>query len=44
MSIPDLKGLLETAQRIQSEVTRVREELSRKTVVGEIKPAFSLGR
>jgi nucleoid-associated protein EbfC len=35
MSIPDLKGLLETAQRIQSEVARVREELARKTVVGE---------
>ena len=35
MSIPDLKGLLETAQRIQSEVTRVREELARKTVDGE---------
>lgn len=35
MSMPDLKGLLETAQRIQSEVARVREELGRKTVVGE---------
>ena len=35
MSTPDLKGLLETAQRIQSEVARVREELARKTVVGE---------
>ena len=35
MSIPDLKGLLETAQRIQTEVARVREELTRKTVVGE---------
>jgi DNA-binding YbaB/EbfC family protein len=35
MSIPDLKGLLETAQRIQTEVARVREELGRKTVVGE---------
>ncbi|HEY4393698.1 MAG TPA: YbaB/EbfC family nucleoid-associated protein [Polyangia bacterium] len=35
MSIPDLKGLLETAQRIQTEVARVREELARKTVVGE---------
>ena len=35
MSIPDLKGLLETAQRIQSEVARVREELARKTVEGE---------
>lgn len=35
MSIPDLKGLFETAQRIQSEVARVREELARKTVDGE---------
>ena len=35
MSIPDLKGLLETAQRIQSEVARIREELGRKTVEGE---------
>ena len=35
MSIPDLKGLLETAQRIQSEVARIREELARKTVEGE---------
>jgi DNA-binding protein YbaB len=35
MSIPDLKGLLETAQRIQSEVARVREELAQKTVEGE---------
>jgi DNA-binding YbaB/EbfC family protein len=35
MSMPDLKGLLETAQRIQTEVARVREELARKTVVGE---------
>jgi len=35
MSIPDLKGLLETAQRIQSEVARVREELARKVVEGE---------
>jgi nucleoid-associated protein EbfC len=35
MSIPDLKGLLETAQRLQTEVARVREELGRKTVVGE---------
>lgn len=31
----DIKGLLETAQRIQSEVARVREELGRKTVEGE---------
>jgi DNA-binding YbaB/EbfC family protein len=35
MSIPDLKDLFETAQRIQSEVARVREELGRKTVTGE---------
>ncbi len=35
MSIPDLKGLFETAQRIQSEVARVREELAHKTVEGE---------
>ena len=35
MSFPDLKGLLETAQRIQAEVARVREDLARKTVVGE---------
>jgi nucleoid-associated protein EbfC len=35
MSLPDLKGLLETAQRIQSEVARVRDELATKTVTGE---------
>jgi nucleoid-associated protein EbfC len=35
MSMGDIKGLLETAQRIQSEVARVREELARKTVEGE---------
>ncbi len=35
MSIPDLKGLLETAQRIQSEVARVREELAQKVVTAE---------
>jgi hypothetical protein len=35
MSIPDLKGLLETAQRIQSEVARVRDELGGKTVTAE---------
>ena len=35
MSMPDLRGLLETAQRIQSEVARVREELARKTVEAE---------
>lgn len=35
MSLPDLKGLLETAQRIQAEVARVREDLARQTVTGE---------
>ena len=35
MSLPDMKGLLETAQRIQSEVARVRETLASKTVTGE---------
>jgi DNA-binding YbaB/EbfC family protein len=35
MAGPDLQGLLATAQRIQSEVARVREELAQKTVVGE---------
>jgi hypothetical protein len=35
MAGPDLQGLLATAQRIQSEVARVREELALKTVVGE---------
>jgi DNA-binding YbaB/EbfC family protein len=35
MSIPDLKGLIETAQRIQAEVARVREDLAGKTVQGE---------
>ena len=35
MSIPDLKGLIETAQRIQAEVARVREDLAGKTVEGE---------
>jgi nucleoid-associated protein EbfC len=35
MTTPDLKGLLETAQRIGSEVARVRDELGRKTVDGE---------
>ena len=35
MAGPDLQGLLATAQRIQSEVARVREELGQKTVVGE---------
>jgi recombination protein RecR len=40
MSMGDIKGLLETAQRIQSEVARVREELGRKTVEGETGAAF----
>jgi DNA-binding YbaB/EbfC family protein len=35
MSLPDLKGLLETARRLQSEVARVREDLGHKTVTGE---------
>lgn len=35
MSLPDFKGLLETAQRIQSEVARIREELGAKTVTAE---------
>ncbi len=35
MSIPDLKGLIETAQRIQAEVARVRDDLAGKTVQGE---------
>jgi DNA-binding YbaB/EbfC family protein len=35
MSLPDFKGLLETAQRIQAEVARVRDELAAKTVTGE---------
>ena len=35
MSIPDLKGLLETAQHIQREVARVRDELAAKSVTGE---------
>jgi DNA-binding YbaB/EbfC family protein len=35
MTTPDLKGLLETAQRIGSEVARVRDELAVKTVAGE---------
>ncbi|HVZ74506.1 MAG TPA: YbaB/EbfC family nucleoid-associated protein [Polyangia bacterium] len=35
MSLPDLKNLLETARRLQSEVARVREDLGRKTVTGE---------
>jgi DNA-binding YbaB/EbfC family protein len=35
MSLPDLKNLLETARRLQSEVARVREDLGRKTVSAE---------
>jgi nucleoid-associated protein EbfC len=35
MSMPDLKGLIEAAQRIQAEVARVRDDLSSKTVEGE---------
>ena len=35
MSLPDLKNLLETARRLQSEVARVREDLARKTVTAE---------
>lgn len=31
----DLKSLFETAQKVQSEVNRVKEELVRKTVEGE---------
>ncbi|HEY2903052.1 MAG TPA: YbaB/EbfC family nucleoid-associated protein [Polyangia bacterium] len=35
MSVPDLKDLIETAQRLQAEVVRVREQLGGKTVQGE---------
>jgi nucleoid-associated protein EbfC len=35
MSDFDLKGLFETAQRLQTEMARVKDELARKTVVGE---------
>jgi DNA-binding YbaB/EbfC family protein len=35
MSLTDIKGLLETARRIQDEVARVRESLGGKTVTGE---------
>jgi DNA-binding YbaB/EbfC family protein len=35
MSLPDIKGLIEAAQRIQSEVARVRDDLGAKTVTGE---------
>jgi DNA-binding YbaB/EbfC family protein len=33
--IGGLKGLFETAQRLQTEMARVKEELARKSVVGE---------
>src|SRR5882757_1126812 len=35
MSVPDLKGLIETAQRLQADVARVREQLASQTVEGE---------
>jgi hypothetical protein len=35
MSFPDIKGLLDTARRIQDEVAKVRETLAGKTVTGE---------
>ena len=35
MSVPDIKGLLETARRIQDEVAKVRDALGGKTVTGE---------
>jgi DNA-binding YbaB/EbfC family protein len=35
MSLPDIKGLLDTARRIQDEVARVRETLGGKIVTGE---------
>ncbi len=35
MTMPDLKGLMETARRIQAEVARVKEELGGKTVQAE---------
>jgi hypothetical protein len=35
VSVPDLKDLIETAQRLQAEVVRVREQLGGKTVQGE---------
>jgi DNA-binding YbaB/EbfC family protein len=31
----NLKGLFETAQRLESEMARVKDELARKTVTGE---------
>jgi DNA-binding YbaB/EbfC family protein len=33
--LPNLQSLFETAQRIQSEVSRVKAELANKTVTGE---------
>ena len=35
MDPPDIKGLLDTARRIQEEVAKVRETLAGKTVTGE---------
>ena len=35
MSLPDIKGLLDTARRIQDEVAKVRDALGGKTVTGE---------
>src|SRR6516162_5529167 len=35
MTIPDIKGLLDTARRIQDEVARVRDALAGKTVEAE---------
>jgi DNA-binding YbaB/EbfC family protein len=35
MDLPDIKGLLDTARRIQEEVAKVRETLAGKTVTGE---------
>jgi DNA-binding YbaB/EbfC family protein len=35
MGLPDIKGLLETARRIQDEVARIRDTLGDKTVTGE---------
>jgi DNA-binding YbaB/EbfC family protein len=35
MSLPDIKGLLDAAKRIQAEVARVQESLADKLVTGE---------
>jgi nucleoid-associated protein EbfC len=35
VTVPDLKGLIETAQRLQAEVARVRDQLATRTVQGE---------